>query len=208
MRALVLANGEPPSPLLLERLLADTDLFVATDGAANQLVGLELPPHVVLGDFDSLSEEAREKLPTTEFVDAIDQEASDLDKALGFLAARVARRVTVTGATGRRLDHTFTNVSLILKYGAEMDVRIVEDQGELRLLQREVELEGVEGDTVSIVVFEAARGVTTEGLAWPLSDATLTPGSRGVSNRLTGPRARITLREGRAIVCHLRRELR
>jgi thiamine pyrophosphokinase len=204
MHALVLANGDPPSPPLLERLVAESDLFLATDGAANSLLDLEVFPHVVLGDFDSLTGEARERLRSAEFVDATDQEASDLDKALGWLVDRGALRVTITGASGGRIDHALTNVSLLLKFGSEVDLRIVEDQGELRLLQRGVELEGVEGDTVSIVVFETAHGVTTEGLAWPLVDATLAPGSRGVSNRMTAPRARITIREGRAIVCHLR----
>lgn len=203
MHVLVLANGAPPAPLLLERLCGESDLFLAADGAANRLAELDLPPHIILGDFDSLTDEARGRLVTAELVEAADQEASDLDKALEYLLRRGAKRVTITGASGGRLDHFLANVSLLLKYADALDIRIVEDQGSLVLLRDTVEIEGAEGDIVSIVVFESVHGVTTEGLAWPLADATLLPGSRGVSNWLAGASARITVREGRAFVCHL-----
>jgi len=203
MHALVLANGTPPSPLLLERLYSESDLFLAADGAANLLLSLDLPPHIILGDFDSLSDEARCQFVKSELVEATDQEASDLDKALSFLVERGATQVTVTGALGGRIDHSLTNISLLLKYGSSFDMRIVEDQGSLYLLRDRVDLEGAEGDTVSIVVFETVRGVNTEGLAWPLENATLHPGSRGVSNRLVGNRATITVHEGLAVVCQM-----
>ncbi len=239
MRALILANGLPPSAALLKRLHAEADLFLATDGAANHLVTLDLIPHVILGDFDSIAfdstafdstaidstafdstaidstafdstafdsiaEEFRARLYSAELIHTPDQEASDLDKALEYLAERGAQRVTITGSSGGRVDHSLTTISLLFKYGDRLDLRIIEDDCELHLLSRDVVIEGREGDTVSIVVFDAVHGVTTEGLSWRLNDATLYPGSRGVSNRLAASNARIAIREGRAVVCHLR----
>jgi thiamine pyrophosphokinase len=179
-------------------------MFLATDGAANWLAAAGIHPHIVLGDFDSLADESRSSLPSAEFVCAADQEASDLDKAIEHVIGRGAQRITITGASGGRADHSLTAISLLLKYGAAVDVRVVEDSGELSLLLSEVVVEGERGDTVSLVVFDSVHGITTDGLAWPLADESLHPGSRGVSNRLTGTTGRISIREGRAIVCHLR----
>jgi thiamine pyrophosphokinase len=42
-----------------------------------------------------------------------------------------------------------------------------------------------------------ASGVVTEGLLYPLQDEELLPGAtRGVSNEMTGDRARVTVRSG------------
>ena len=50
-------------------------------------------------------------------------------------------------------------------------------------------------------VHGAAIGVTTSGLRFPLDGETLLPGSsRGVSNRVTAPRATVDLTDGVLLV--------
>src|SRR5215510_8577350 len=116
MNVLILANGEQPSSSLLARLRAEADLFLAADGAANALADLDCAPDVVLGDFDSLRPGVSERLAQAAFVPVLDQEASDLDKAIAYARERGARRITLTGAGGGRMDHTLTHISLLLKY--------------------------------------------------------------------------------------------
>nr|MBA2283263.1 hypothetical protein [Acidimicrobiia bacterium] len=66
----------------------------------------------------------------------------------------------------------------------------------------EVRLDQPAGAAVSIVpVGGPALGVTTAGLAWPLTDAILPPGTtRGVSNLITEPPATISVAGGTALV--------
>src|SRR5438876_7039445 len=112
MRALIVAHGEPPSRDLLDRLIADSDLVIATDGAANGLIPAGITPHIVLGDFDSLDSKLPDSHPEIQFVSAASQEASDLDKAVAHALELGAVTVTITGAGGGRIDHTLANVSL------------------------------------------------------------------------------------------------
>jgi thiamine pyrophosphokinase len=70
------------------------------------------------------------------------------------------------------------------------------------LIEGETLVEGEVGDFVSLLPIGGdAVGITTSGLEYALSDETIRLGSpRGVSNVLTQPRARITIRQGRALV--------
>lgn len=204
MHVLILANGEMPSRGLLARLREEADLFLAADGAANALDALGFAPDVVLGDFDSLLPGVSDRLAQAAFVPARDQEASDLDKAIAYAREHGARRITLTGTGGGRMDHTLTHISLLLKYHGELEVRVVEDWGEMRVVTDAAEFHGAPGDTLSLIVFAPVEGVTVEGVRWPLRDETLHPGSRGVSNALVEWTARVSVRSGVLIVCHLR----
>jgi len=206
MHALILAHGQAPSDALLERLREEADLFIVTDGAANDLAARGLLPDVVLGDFDSLDANTPGRLPNTAFVRAEDQEASDLDKAITYARERGATRVTVAGAGGGRIDHTLTSIALLLKFYPETDVRLVDDSGEVRVVSSAAEFHGQAGDILSLIAFAPAEGVTAEGVLWPLSNEWLHPGSRGVSNVLVAETARVSVRSGLLIACHLHGE--
>ncbi len=50
-----------------------------------------------------------------------------------------------------------------------------------------------------------AEAIVTEGLLYPLCDEPLLSGpARGVSNVMTGPKARVTLRSGALLIVHAR----
>ncbi|MEZ4770044.1 MAG: hypothetical protein R2844_16630 [Caldilineales bacterium] len=49
------------------------------------------------------------------------------------------------------------------------------------------------------------HGVSVTGVHWPLNDADLSLGpSLGISNRLTGPLAEVTVRTGALLAVHIR----
>lgn len=180
---------------------AASGLFIATDGAADWLAALGIAPDVVLGDFDSVDEATRPRLAGAEWVHAPDQEASDLDKALAHALERGADTLDVAGAVGGRLDHTLTAVALAVKYHRLCRLRLVTDTQQLWAVSGSAEVRGVPGDTVSLVPFGDADGVSVEGVRWPLVDEPLPAGSRGVSNSLIGPAARVRVARGVVIVC-------
>ncbi|MGC8666658.1 MAG: thiamine diphosphokinase [Chthonomonadales bacterium] len=204
MRILIVANGSPPSARLLETLRAQADLTIATDGAAEVLRSLGSGADVVMGDFDSLSSEILEQMDPSILKPAPDQNASDLEKAVVWALQRGAQTVTITGATGRRLDHTLTNMSILVKYAGE-PIRIVEDWGDARAVVGEATVEGTPGDTLSLILFAPAKGVTLTGVRWALDGESLSPGSRGVSNEFTEPAARIRVAQGTLLALHLHR---
>ena len=158
--------------------------------------------HVVVGDLDSL----RRKTPGAEIRRASpDKDETDLELALLLAAERGATWIRVIGATGGRLDHTLGNVMLLaLPALRGLDIRIVSDRQETRLIETHAVIEGAAGDTLSLLPLGGdAEGVRTEGLKYPLRGDTLYFGpARGVSNVLTGRRAEVWIERGRLLAVH------
>lgn len=197
----VLTGGDPVDPAHTPPLPAGARVVAADSGlAAAEVLGLTVD--VVVGDMDSVvparlaAAEAAgariERHPTAK--DATDL-ALAMDVALGF----GARRVTVVGGDGGRLDHLLAN-ALLLAADDYAAVTVVAHLGPatITVVRDEATLFGRRGELVSLLaVHGPAHGITTAGLRYPLRDELLTPGSsRGVSNELDRPTARVRLRSG------------
>lgn len=212
--AIIIANGTLPHPDRtrgrVRAWLADAPdaLVIAADGGARNALTLDLTPHTIIGDLDSLDDMAHEHLKAAgvTFVSAsVRKDETDLELALRHAVKHGAGRIRMLGALGGRLDQTLANILLLaLPLLDGVDVRIVEGAQTAWLVKGETEIEGEAGDTLSLIPLGGeAKGVTTEGLEYPLEDATLLFGpTQGVSNVLTGPLARVNVREGLLLVVH------
>ncbi len=213
--AIILANGDPP-PLSLFKQLVETaaswggaPLLIAADGAAQRLRELGWSPHLVVGDFDSLPPALREELGSSEFLHVPDQETSDIEKAVQVALERGAQRILLMGTRGDRLDHWLTALSVMMAYHARVRIQLVDTRFVCEIVQGSLVWRGRAGDTISLVAFQQAEGVSLEGVRWPLRGETLAPGSRGVSNVMTGDEARLSVRQGFLLLCREHRgELR
>jgi thiamine pyrophosphokinase len=212
MRVLILANGEPPSVELAGRLAAEHDLLIAADGAAQRALALGLRPDIICGDFDSVQMDvARSAFPAAEFVPTPDQDKGDLEKALLLALERGARRITIMGTAGGRIDHMLANHALLLCYHRELDLAIVEDGAQVRAISGRPGTPGVltlattPGDTVSLISFEATARVSITGVRWEVHDLDLLPGTRGISNMAEGEHVLVEVSAGTVLVCLLTR---
>jgi len=210
MRAIIVASGRPAGAKAWESWARPGDLIVGADGGAAQALAWGTAPHLVIGDMDSLPGQARAGLTAggSEFiVHPRAKDETDLELALSYVAERGCQEVIIFGALGGRLDHTLANVLLLAlpRFGA-VQIRIVDDSEEVLLVRDggAVTVDGRPGDTLSLLPLGGdARGVTTAGLAWALDGDTLRFGSsRGVSNEMTGPTARIAVEQGCLLVVH------
>ena len=223
MRVLILADGDPPSPALAQRLARDADLRIATDGAANKAVSLGITPDILCGDFDSVDLKAAcLAFPMAEVVPTPDQACADLEKAFLLANARGASAIAIIGATGGRMDHTLSSFALVGRYEIYMPICIVADRPTASLsVQQEEQTEPKDcaavtwavtarrrcvfattlGETVSLVAF-ANAAVSIEGVRWPLSAYDLTPGTRGVSNVATARQVVVEVHSGSVFITH------
>jgi thiamine pyrophosphokinase len=196
-----------------ERWLDTAGLVVAADRGAVTLDRLGRRPHRLVGDLDSTPPRlvaALEAAGTVVERHPVDKEASDLElalaSALGAVPAAPGGDVVILGATGgSRLDHGAANLLLLTDpVLAGRSVRLVHGPATARILRggERLALAGLPGDLVSILsIGNDAGGVTTAGLRWPLSDATLSMGrSRGLSNEIVADSAAVSLRDGHLLV--------
>lgn len=207
MRALIVASGDvAPGD---ERWLADAGLVVAADGGAAELARLGRRPDLLVGDLDSADPALVERLAaagTTVERHPADKDASDTELAVAAALRAGATEIVLLGATGgTRLDHEIANLLLLADPAlVALEVRAVNGATTMRALHAggSLRLEGMAGDLVTLLpVGDDATGVTTEGLRWPLADASLHMGrSRGLSNEVVNAPASVRLGGGTLLV--------
>ncbi len=208
MRAVIVANGPLPRPPFPRPLVTSEDLVVCVDGGAGNALALGLEPRVVIGDMDSIDGELRRHLERegclfVEYPSRKDETDSEL--AVRYALSEGATELLILAALGGRIDHSLANVLLLaIPELSSASARMIDGNQELVLLRDEILIEGRPGDTISLLPLGGdATGISTEGLEYPLTDDSLEFGaSRGVSNVLVAPRARVQVGDGLLLLVH------
>lgn len=196
MRALVFANGEPPSRDLVAELRKDADLVVAADGGADKAIALGVVPDAVVGDLDSASEASRNVVPGDGFIPAMDPDHTDLQKAVAFALQQGSTEIDVVCAGGGRADHALANLSILALSGEDTVIRIIDDLFEVTRVDSRAVIDAPVGTVVSLVAIGICTGVSTSGLRWELHDRRLAFSPLGVHNEVARTPASVTVTEG------------
>ena len=172
------------------------DYLLAADGGLRHLEKLNLVPHGIIGDFDSLG-----YVPTGAEVFPVEKDDTD-----AMLAARKGlelgyREFLFYGSLdGKRLDHTVSNFQTLQFLADRGATGYLVGQDYLVTVIREETLEfpaQAQGILSLFCLGPDAEGVTLENLHYPLTAGRLTSSfPLGVSNHFTGKPARVTVEKG------------
>ena len=202
MKAVIFANGEVSPTDETDKVLDSADLIIAADGGTQHVSKLGYMPDVIVGDLDSLEDEQRQRLQAAGvqiIIFPAKKDKSDLELALLHAKEEEASQVTMLAALGRRWDHSLANLLLAAQPEFEdMQVSFLHGKERLFFVRSKREISAEEGTRLSLIPLGGnARGVRTEGLAYPLKGETLTFGSsRGISNIFAQEKASIELEAG------------
>lgn len=201
MKGCVVCNGKIRDLVWARTQISACDLVIAADGGANHLNAMDIVPHVVVGDMDSLGELPYlpdQKIEQIRF--PREKEKSDAELAAELAFERGCDFVSLIGAVGGRLDHFLGNVSLLSKYPGRL--AIVTSDATLVTVDRseKCRLYGEPGARVSLIPFPVAEQVTTTGLQYSLVKQDLLPGTKGISNSLSQPKGCVCVSEGLLLV--------
>lgn len=212
MRGVIFANGNLNHPESIQDLLRPEDLLIAADGGGHHFLTLGLTPAVIIGDCDSIKATVLDSLVMAGALlirYPVDKDQTDLELALDYAIDQNCDEILVFGALGGRWDQSLANLLLTgMARLATIPIRLI-DGPQTALVIRSGEtlpLTGAPGDTVSLIpLTSAASGIHTTGLQYPLVEESLPFGTtRGISNRLLGETAEITVMEGLLICIHIR----
>ena len=91
--------------------------------------------------------------------------------------------VNVVWATGKRADHTITNLTNIVNYRDKLKIVIIDDHSKVFLLPRKYEKWYTEKTPISLIPIGEVTGIHSTNLNYPLKEDTLKMGYRtGSSN--------------------------
>jgi thiamine pyrophosphokinase len=92
----------------------------------------------------------------------------------------------VVWATGRRADHTITNITNIVRYREKLKIVLFDDHSKVFLLQKKYEKWYTAKTPISLIPIGNVTGIHSTNLFYPLQNDTLTIGYRtGSSNFVT-----------------------
>ena len=197
--ALILTGG--PLPLELGPL-PDAEMVIAADEGIDNARQLGMPVDLLVGDLDSASD-GSEAFAGSVQRHPVDKDQTDLELALAAALAAGMKSVTVVGTMAGRVDHALGNLLLLTAdrwQALRIDARI--DSARAWVVRDRVVVDGAPDDLLSLMAIGGpATGVSTSGLAWPLDSALLESGpGLGLSNRMTGPTAKLSVQQGVLLV--------
>jgi len=208
-RIVIFANGDV-DPQALESIRQD-DFILCADGGALNAVRLGLTPDVVLGDFDSLSDEILEDFRQqgiTIVKYPIEKDKTDLELAMDYAIDMGTNEIMVFTALGGRMDQMLGNV-LLATHDKYRSARIIFISGSQTgfILRDEDKLEhyGMSGDILSVIPLSLKVHIKAlHGVVWPIDQQVLEFGSSlSLSNRFAENVVNIAVKEGICLVVHI-----
>lgn len=183
--ALIIANGEACSLSLLNQLLEWSPLVIVLDSAIERVIELGIKIDVLIGDFDrgfDIDKYSDLQFPI-EIIKDTNQNTTDLDKAYQYLIDKKIPAANVIWATGKRADHTFTNLTNVVKFAENLKIVLLDDYSKVYLLPKKFKKWFPKSTPISLIPLGKVEGITTLNLNYPLQNETLELGFRtGSSN--------------------------
>ena len=166
----------------LKERVTESDFVIACDGGLYHCEKAGIKPSLIVGDFDS---HEKPKTDIETIVLPCEKDDTDTVYAVKEGLSRGYREFVLFGVTGKRLDHTLGNLSVLfmLKEAGATGV-IVDGLCEIEAVGREPVKVEKEYSFFSLVnITGTADGVEIRNAKYPLSDASITPFYQyGISN--------------------------
>ena len=198
-KCLIFCAGEMAS---LAEPVGNGDCIIAADGGLVHVRALGLEPHVILGDFDSLG-----YVPGDARVFPVEKDDTDAMLAVRHGLKLGYKTFLLYGSLdGPRLDHTVANFQTLQFLADRGAVGYLVGKHYIATVVKNGSVRFPETARGILSVFcmgADARGVTVEGLQYPLENGVLTAGfPLGVSNHFMGQPAGITVDSGSLLVLY------
>ena len=179
----IVLNGQALEIQRARQVLKEATTIIAADGGANYCLQHGITANYIIGDLDSIKQNARDIPEQTELIYLSDQYSTDLEKALNLAESLTPDVLRVLNATGKRSDHTIANLLFLARFNKRTKVEVYDNFGKLSFLEpAEHELTLQVGTTVSFTSFGPLQNLTLEGFKYPLRNASFPDFFVGISN--------------------------
>lgn len=188
----ILVGGGALNDKVLLQLAREGFPVLAADGGANHLSNLELTPHAIIGDMDSLSPEPG-NLAEAKIVKIEEQETTDFEKCLYTVEAH---SFFCFGFLDGRIDHTLATMHVLTKY-SDRTIVLIGTEDMLIPVNNSIDLTVGRGCRVSIYPMTRCEFGASKGLKYPLDKLVMEQGTLiGTSNEAVEDHVEIILRTG------------
>lgn len=204
--AVILAGAPQEHIKWISSLIKHDDMVLCADSGARIAHALDISPHILTGDFDSLHPDLLQKYTASEKTQVLqdkDQNSTDLQKILRLVPDEI-EHITIIGAIGARFDHTFANILTLMQMENPARFTLRDEHQKIVITDSDYHFSGEIGDYVGVFPLRYIKDLRYDGLEFT-PDTLGGPydfGWIGSSNRMSSPNASILLDDGLVMISH------
>lgn len=199
-KCIILANGRPPENRAFEFLKSKGfGFFICADGGANTAKNMGLTPDIIIGDLDSVEDATITHFKNVaKIIKVKRQDDTDVEKALKYAVKKGFTEAVLLGGTGDRLDHSFGNLGIVLKFYGQIKIFLISEQSVLTAHEKKVNIDTIKGESISLYGFDKKTKITSSGLKYKLTDEALPFGIReSTSNVANSTMVSLKIKKGK-----------
>ena len=221
MNAYIITGGD----VLLENIhieLDEGDIVIAADSGYETAKKLKLPVDVLVGDMDSIKAELPKNIETIKL--PTEKDVTDTEAAVELALEKGADSICIVGGIGTRVDHTLASLGILedmeglfsaplgkrrkffglakqARYARRVDATLTNGYNRVRFIRNDsiiIPRSPYFKYLSLICADEFVKGVTVDGVKYPLKNATLSRRRQyyTVSNEISGNCAFVNVRNG------------
>jgi len=202
-KCLIIANGDLPKKSDINRLkkIGFSSIFCA-DGGANSAYKLNIIPNYIIGDFDSIKDEVLNYYEgKSNLIRYTGQNDTDVEKVIKFVIKKGFKKVVLLGAAGNRVDHSFCNLSIILKYSDKINAFLMHRKSFVSVETGNIEIVTTPNEIISLYGFDDKTSIKSSGLKYPLNKISLPFGKKeSTSNVAIGNKVKLNIINGKIFI--------
>jgi thiamine pyrophosphokinase len=202
-KCIILANGKPPKKSIITFFQKKNfNQLICADGGANSALKMKLVPDLIIGDLDSISTKALKEFKYSSKIIRIKrQNDTDVEKCIKYAIKNRFSEALLVGVTGNRLDHTFCNLGIVLKFFTSIKLSLIAENSFLKPYKGKIKLKTHPGETFSVYGLDRKTKITSTGLKYKLNKIALPFGVKeSTSNIATGKEVELNIIGGLVFV--------
>jgi len=184
---IILANGKPPKKSIITFFQRKGyKKLICADGGANSALKMKLVPDIIIGDLDSISSNALKEFKyVSKIIQIKRQNDTDVEKCLKYAIKNNFDEALLVGAAGNRLDHTFCNIGIVLKFFHRIKVSLIAEDSYLKAYTGNVDLKTIPGETISLYGISSETKIISNGLKYELKNISLPFGMKESTSNIS-----------------------
>jgi thiamine pyrophosphokinase len=179
-KCIILANGKAPKKSLVTFFQKKGyNKLICADGGADSALKMKLLPDAIIGDLDSISTKAlKEFRSVSRIIRLKRQNDTDVEKCLKYAINKKYEEALLLGVTGNRLDHTFCNLGIVLKFFPQINISLIAEDSFLKPYKGNTAIKTFPRETISLYGFNSNTKISSKGLKYQLQEIALPFGER------------------------------
>ncbi len=199
MQVLIVGSGEDYSDSKVIELALCSNYIIASDGGYNLLNRLNIKPHILLGDMDSIDSSI--DIPLDISIDRYkpEKDLSDSELSLHKALELGATKIVMVAMTGSYFDHGLANLLMLLQYDLNSKIRIVTANSEIFLHKAsdgELDICNMLGRRFSFFALDDICELNMEGFKYQFKETDIKKFKFSLSNVIASHTAILSMKSG------------